>query len=151
MTRELGDELLPCPFCGGDVMPRHALFPSDGDTDAIIHVGESECGMVAFDIWTADQGVSVALAWNTRPQAPASGASDLEGRLRAYGFIKDGISFKHPMAIEAADALASARAEIAGLRGACGNCGFLPEKAGQEGATNTDPALTKTSNGGSHG
>lgn len=31
------EELKPCPFCGGKMQLRQALWPSDGDTDAIIH------------------------------------------------------------------------------------------------------------------
>lgn len=60
------DALKPCPFCGGDVMHRHALWPSDGDTDSVIHAQGSTCGMGCFSIGTADQGVSVAAAWNAR-------------------------------------------------------------------------------------
>lgn len=60
-------ELLPCPFCGGAMQPRHALWASDGDTDSVIHAEPSECGLVGFSIGTADNGVSVAAAWNRRP------------------------------------------------------------------------------------
>lgn len=62
--------LLPCPFCGEAVMPRHALWPSDGDTDAVIHVAATECGAAQFSIGTADEGKSVAAAWNTRTPTP---------------------------------------------------------------------------------
>lgn len=63
--------LLSCPFCGGAMQPRHALWPSDGDTDAVIHAEPTECGLAGgFSIGTADNGVSVAAAWNCRAAPP---------------------------------------------------------------------------------
>lgn len=59
-------KLLPCPFCGGEVQHRFALWPSHGDTDAIIHAAPSECGAGVFSIGTADDGLSVGAAWNRR-------------------------------------------------------------------------------------
>lgn len=58
------EELLPCPFCGGEAQFRKALWPSDGNTDAIIHAAPSECGLSHFDIGTTDE--SVIAAWNRR-------------------------------------------------------------------------------------
>lgn len=63
-----GVELLPCPFCGGVMMFRKALWPSDGNTDAIIHAGPSVCGLAAFDVGTADE--SVIPIWNRRAPSP---------------------------------------------------------------------------------
>lgn len=68
-TADEGEELRSCPFCGGAVQHRHALFVSDGNTDAIIHAAPAVCGLLDFDIGTADFGVSVAAAWNRRAQA----------------------------------------------------------------------------------
>jgi hypothetical protein len=73
-------ELKPCPFCGGAMQPRHALWPSDGDTDAVIHAEPSECGLAGgFSIGTADNGASVAAAWNRR-STPAEGAQSQDAR-----------------------------------------------------------------------
>jgi hypothetical protein len=59
--------LLPCPFCGGRMQRRDALWPSEGDTDAIIHAEPTDCPIEgAFSIGTADDCVSVAAAWNRR-------------------------------------------------------------------------------------
>jgi hypothetical protein len=59
--------LLPCPFCGAQVMPRHALWASDGDVDSIIHAAPSpECGLGDFSVYSADDGETVAAAWNRR-------------------------------------------------------------------------------------
>lgn len=62
MTEALS--LAPCPFCGGAMQFRKALWPSDGNTDAIIHAEPTECGMPAFDIGSTDEGVIAA--WNRR-------------------------------------------------------------------------------------
>lgn len=58
--------LLPCPFCGGAVQLRAALWPSDGDVDGIIHAAVSDCGLVEFSIGTADR--AVIAAWNRRAE-----------------------------------------------------------------------------------
>lgn len=59
--------LKPCPFCGCEVMPRHALWASDGDVDSIIHAEPSpECGLGDFSVYSADGGKTVAVAWNRR-------------------------------------------------------------------------------------
>jgi hypothetical protein len=59
-------ELLPCPFCGGQMMRREALWPSDGDTDGIIHACPTDCPLPEFNVGIADQCASVAAAWNHR-------------------------------------------------------------------------------------
>jgi hypothetical protein len=59
-------KLLPCPFCGGAMQPRDALWPSEGDTDGIIHASPTDCPLPEFSVHVADEGVSVAAAWNTR-------------------------------------------------------------------------------------
>jgi hypothetical protein len=49
------------------VMPRHALWASDGDVDSIIHAAPSpECGLGDFSVYSADDGETVAAAWNRR-------------------------------------------------------------------------------------
>jgi hypothetical protein len=63
-------DLLNCPFCGGEMQLRYALWPSEGDRDAVIHnvPGGTSCPIEgAFSIDTFDNGVSVAEAWNRRP------------------------------------------------------------------------------------
>lgn len=71
--------LSPCPFCGGRVQFRKALFVSDGCTDAIIHAEPNNCGMTDFTTYTADQ--SVITAWNTRA---ANARGDEVTKLRAF-------------------------------------------------------------------
>jgi hypothetical protein len=56
--------LLPCPFCGGAMQFRKALWVSDGCTDGIIHDEPTKCGMVVFDTDSTDE--SVITAWNRR-------------------------------------------------------------------------------------
>lgn len=59
--------LKPCPFCGGAMQHRFALWPSEGDRDAIIHAAPTDCPIEgAFSIDTFDNGVSVAEVWNRR-------------------------------------------------------------------------------------
>lgn len=57
-------DLLACPFCGGEMQFRKALWIEDGCTDAIIHKGASECGMADFCTDTTDE--SVIVTWNRR-------------------------------------------------------------------------------------
>lgn len=73
----MADELLPCPWCGEAMMERHALWPSDGDTDAIIHAKPTECPLTGFSLGTSDEGSSVRAAWNTR--APVEAAKPAAG------------------------------------------------------------------------
>lgn len=71
-------ELLPCPFCGGDMMYRKALWPSDGDCDAIIHKvqqggPDGNCGLSYFSNGTADGQIIDAwqrAVWNRRAVPP---------------------------------------------------------------------------------
>lgn len=84
MTDELN--LLPCPFCGGNVRARWALWPSDGDSDAIIHDGETSCPLEEFQHWPADK--SIVALWNTRavpqpPQEPTPEAVERAARVLA--------------------------------------------------------------------
>lgn len=83
---EEGVGLRECPFCGAAMQLRYALWPSEGDTDAVIHnvPGGTDCPIEgAFTIGTADGGVSVAEAWNRRP-APSPEAGDLVERLTKF-------------------------------------------------------------------
>ena len=87
-TKEIRvDELKPCPFCGGPMQLRFALWPSEGDRDAVIHnvPGGTSCPIEgAFSIDTFDNGVSVAEAWNRRaPDKPSEAVAwVVDGRLR---------------------------------------------------------------------
>jgi hypothetical protein len=67
-----GYVLAPCPFCGGEVQFRKALWPSDGCTDAVIHSFPlpATCGMGDFSTDTTDE--SVIAAWNRRAPSPSS-------------------------------------------------------------------------------
>jgi hypothetical protein len=67
-------ELKPCPFCGGAVQPRDALWPSEGDTDAVIHAEPTDCPMVSFSNYTADK--SVYERWNARAAIAALGHNE---------------------------------------------------------------------------
>lgn len=74
MSAEGKMELLPCPFCERPVQLRLALWPSEGDRDAIIHAAPMHagfCGFSDFSIDTVDDGKSVTAAWNRRPSQTA--------------------------------------------------------------------------------
>jgi hypothetical protein len=60
------EKLLPCPFCGGAMQPRDALWPSEGDVDGIIHANPTDCPLPEFSLHVADNCVSVTAAWNKR-------------------------------------------------------------------------------------
>lgn len=64
------EQLKTCPFCGGEMQFRKALWPSDGCTDSITHAEPSECGMLDFSTNTTDE--SVIAAWNRRSGTAAS-------------------------------------------------------------------------------
>lgn len=55
-------DLLPCPFCSKTMMLRSALWPSEGDADAIIHAFPTDCPMVGFSDGSADG--SIIEKWN---------------------------------------------------------------------------------------
>lgn len=57
-------ELLPCPFCGKTVMLRGALWPAEGDRDAVIHAGPTDCPLYDFANDTFDG--SIVEVWNRR-------------------------------------------------------------------------------------
>lgn len=72
----MSEELKPCPFCGGEMQFRAALWPSDGDRDSVIHADPSECGIQDFTTDTADK--SVIAAWNRRAHlAEQTGAASI--------------------------------------------------------------------------
>lgn len=89
----MSEKLRECPFCGGRVMFRKALWPSDGDTDAIIHAfntnGARFCGMDVFTTYTADE--SIIELWNRRSthrpsqDGPSSTAYDDSGYAKEPG------------------------------------------------------------------
>jgi hypothetical protein len=56
--------LLPCPFCGGAVQRRDALWPSEGDRDGVIHVAVTDCPMRDFSDGTFSG--SLYDRWNRR-------------------------------------------------------------------------------------
>lgn len=58
----MASELLPCPFCRKPMMLREALWPSEGDTDAIIHADKTDCPMLGFSDGSADG--SIIEKWN---------------------------------------------------------------------------------------
>lgn len=71
MTEEL--KLRECPFCGGEMMFRAALWPSDGDSDGIIHKDvqggpDGCCGVMSFSNGTSDR--QIIAAWNRRAPSP---------------------------------------------------------------------------------
>ncbi|GAA5662619.1 hypothetical protein Brsp07_01089 [Brucella sp. NBRC 14130] len=55
-------ELKPCPFCSKTMMLRSALWPSEGDADAIIHADPTDCPMLGFSDGSADG--SIIEKWN---------------------------------------------------------------------------------------
>jgi len=58
----MASELKLCPFCGKPMMLREALWPSEGDTDAIIHADKTDCPMFGFGDGSADG--SIVEKWN---------------------------------------------------------------------------------------
>lgn len=58
----MSSELKPCPFCSKTMMLRSALWPSEGDADAIIHADPTDCPMLGFSDGSADG--SIIEKWN---------------------------------------------------------------------------------------
>ncbi|WGJ07467.1 hypothetical protein [Brucella intermedia] len=58
----MASELEPCPFCSKTMMLRSALWPSEGDADAIIHADPTDCPMLGFSDGSADG--SIIEKWN---------------------------------------------------------------------------------------
>ncbi len=58
----MASELKPCPFCSKTMMLRSALWPSEGDADAIIHADHTDCPMLGFSDGSADG--SIIEKWN---------------------------------------------------------------------------------------
>lgn len=54
--------LAPCPFCKKPMMLRAALWPTEGDRDAIIHADSTDCPMASFADDTFDE--SIVDRWN---------------------------------------------------------------------------------------
>lgn len=52
------------------MMLRDALWPSEGDTDGILHAAPTDCPLGEFSVQVADECVSVAAAWNKRALSP---------------------------------------------------------------------------------
>lgn len=66
------------------MQPRDALWPSEGDTDGIIHARPTDCPMPEFSVHIADNGVSVAEAWNKRAARPSVSDEMVEAALAAW-------------------------------------------------------------------
>ncbi|WP_431570230.1 hypothetical protein [Brucella tritici] len=58
----MASELKHCPFCSKTMMLRSALWPSEGDADAIIHADPTDCPMLGFSDGSADG--SIIEKWN---------------------------------------------------------------------------------------
>ena len=76
--------LKDCPFCGSKAQFRQALWPSDGDCDAIIHSIPSECGLTQFSNETADR--SVIELWNVRAETAENKVVALIDVMRLAGW-----------------------------------------------------------------
>ena len=59
----MASELKPCPFCRKPMMLRSALWPSEGDADAIIHAEQTDCPMLGFGDGSANG--SIVEKWNS--------------------------------------------------------------------------------------
>lgn len=77
------DELLPCPFCQKGMMLRAALWPSEGDRDAIIHAAPTDCPLGDFSNDTFDR--SIVEVWNRRaPAHPTMKGGQIVGYANLY-------------------------------------------------------------------
>jgi hypothetical protein len=87
MNNEL--ELSPCPFCGGAMQFRKALWSSDGCVDAVIHLGvhPETCGLQFFSTDTTDE--SVIAAWNTRATLSSIQLEDVVEALKPLAIAHD--------------------------------------------------------------
>lgn len=83
--------LLPCPFCGGAMMFRKALWPSDGNVDAVIHAAPVECWLSDFYDMTTDE--SIIAKWNHRTdglaQTPVYPGSDADRRKERVSMARE--------------------------------------------------------------
>lgn len=70
-------ELMPCPFCGGRMLFRAALWPSDGDCDGFIHAEPTECPLGNFSDSSSDR--SIIGKWNARAAIAAVREGEGEG------------------------------------------------------------------------
>jgi hypothetical protein len=68
--------LEPCPWCGGKVQPRWALWISDGCIDSIIHAEPTDCPMQVFEDGSTDK--SIVAKWNARSSQAKDDAHAVE-------------------------------------------------------------------------
>lgn len=86
--------LKPCPFCQGEMMERWALWPSDGDSDAIIHDQPTNCPMSGFSNGTADK--SIVERWNRRADGWKPKVTDAAIEAAANVFSAHGLHISLP-------------------------------------------------------
>lgn len=68
--------LSPCPFCGKAMMLRGALWPAEGDRDAVIHAEPTDCPLYDFANDTFDG--SIVEVWNRRAPSPSPAPGAVE-------------------------------------------------------------------------
>lgn len=116
------DELKPCPFCGQQPKIYPANLYVEGDSWTAIECANCitnppNTQSVVMVTHYADSGhfESAIAAWNQRI-TPATDSTELEARLRMHQSWRDSHGELNDAPNEAADTLASYRAEIAQLR-----------------------------------
>lgn len=83
-------ELKPCPFCWKAMLLRGALWPSEGDRDAIIHAVPTDCPLPQFSNDTFDG--SIVEVWNRRAinsAMPPDVARLVDAAIRSADYISE--------------------------------------------------------------
>lgn len=86
----MNDELLRCPFCGGDGYIK--VMPDVYDVSTLHHnVYEPDCNSALCPVFSAQYPTraEAVAAWNTRTPQQALNEAEWRGMLRAAGILRD--------------------------------------------------------------
>jgi hypothetical protein len=79
-----GEELLPCPFCGGEATIDDVSTSYRSDLKPVwgIYCSDQSC---SIELWSSDEDRQAAItAWNTRAHTDAQRIAELEAALQWY-------------------------------------------------------------------